>query len=293
MAIIGEKITLDKPLVGNIARNQMESKMELATRGALYVGTGNKTEVTPDGGGDKVPIPETLHIAPNGADDNGKVLVADSKETVGWKITKITADNLEGGRVAQATNADNVLVSTDTYKPLVDALLDLIYPIGSIYMTVDEDSDPAAFLGGTWVRWGQGCVPVGVSADANDSDFGKVEQQGGERKHQLTTDEMPNHRHKGQYSATQTYTNHAQNPTDPPAQAILVDQGTREVEVQYNIVKDNLSSTPYYSSGSGPTNDIFYSYKVTSTYGVADDGGDISHNNLQPYITCYMWKRTA
>lgn len=293
MAIIGEKITLDKTLVGNIARNQMESKMELTTRGALYVGTGQANSVIPDGGGNAVPIPITSHIAPNGADDNGKVLVADASKDVGWKVAKITADNLEGGRVVQATNADKVLVSTDTYQPLVDALLDLIYPIGSIYMTVDEDSDPAAFLGGTWVRWGQGCVPVGVSADANDSDFGKVEQQGGERKHQLTTDEMPNHRHKGQYSATQTYTNHAQKPTDPPAQAILVDQGTREVEVQYNIVKDNLSSTPYYSSGSGPTNDIFYSYKVTSTYGVADDGGDISHNNLQPYITCYMWKRTA
>ena len=293
MAIIGEKITLDKPLVGNIARNQMESKMELMTKGALYVGTGKKTEVTPDGGGDKVPIPETLHIAPNGADDNEKVLVADSKETVGWKITKITADNLEGGRVAQATNADKVLVSTDTYKPLVDALLDLIYPVGSIYMTVDEDSDPAAFLGGTWVRWGQGCVPVGVSADANDSDFGKVEQQGGERKHKLITSEMPNHRHKGQYAHTETYTDHAQKPTDPPAQVIEVEQGTREVEVQYNVVKDTLSTTTLHTSGSGPINDIFYTYKVTSTYGVADDGGDIPHNNLQPYITCYMWKRTA
>lgn len=87
MAIIGEKITLDKPLVGNIARNQMESKMELTTRGALYVGTGQANSVTPDGGGDAVPIPITSHIAPNGASDNGKVLVADSKETVGWKIS--------------------------------------------------------------------------------------------------------------------------------------------------------------------------------------------------------------
>lgn len=293
MAIIGEKITLDKPLVGNIARNQMESKMELATRGALYVGTGNKTEVTPDGGGDKVPIPETLHIAPNGASDNGKVLVADSKETVGWKITKITADNLEGGRVVQATNADKVLVSTDTYKPLVDALLELIYPVGSIYMTVDKDRDPAAFLGGTWERWGQGRVPVGVSENENDSDFGKVEQQGGERKHQLITSEMPAHRHLGQYTETRTYTTHAQTPTDPPSQAIEVYQGTREVEVQYNVVKDNVSTTAFYTSGSGPISDIFYSEKVTSTYGVADNGGDIPHNNLQPYITCYMWKRTA
>lgn len=290
MAIIGEKITLDKPLVGNIARNQMESKMELATRGALYVGTGNKTEVTPDGGGDKVPIPETLHIAPNGASDNGKVLVADSKETVGWKITKITADNLEGGRVAQATNADNVLVSTDTYKPLVDALLELIYPVGSIYMSVN-DTNPATFLGGTWERWGQGRVPVGVNE--NDSDFETPEKEDGEKKHRLTIDEMPNHRHLGQYTKTRTYTTHAQTPTDPPSQAIEVYQGTREVEVQYNVVKDNVSTTAFYTSGSGAISDIFYSEKVTSTYGVADNGGDIAHNNLQPYITCFMWKRTA
>lgn len=293
MAIIGEKITLDKTLVGNIARNQMESKMELTTRGALYVGTGQANSVTPDGGGDAVPIPITSHIAPNGASDNGKVLVADASQAVGWKVAKIKADNLEGGRVAQATNADNVLVSTDTYKPLVDALLDLIYPIGSIYMTVDKDSDPAAFLGGTWERWGQGCVPVGVSANENDSDFGKVEQQGGERKHQLITSEMPNHRHLGQYTKTRTYTTHAQTPTDPPSQSIEVYQGTREVEVQYNVVKDNVSTTAFYTSGSGAISDIFYSEKVTSTYGVADNGGDIAHNNLQPYITCFMWKRTA
>ena len=290
MAIIGEKITLDKPLVGNITRNQMESKMELTTRGALYVGTGQANSVTPDGGGDAVPIPITSHIAPNGADDNGKVLVADASKDVGWKVAKITADNLEGGRVVQATNADNVLVSTDTYKPLVDALLELIYPIGSIYMSV-KDTNPADFLGGTWERWGQGRVPVGVNED--DTIFEKAGNTGGEQKHQLTTNEMPNHRHRGQYAHTETYTDHAQKPTDPPAQVIEVEQGTREVEVQYNVVKDTLSTTTLHTSGSGPTNDIFYTYKVTSTYGVADDGGDIPHNNLQPYITCYMWKRTA
>lgn len=290
MAIIGEKITLDKTLVGNIARNQMESKMELTTKGALYVGTGQANSVTPDGGGNAVPIPITSHIAPNGADDNGKVLVADASKDVGWKVAKITADNLEGGRVVQATNADKVLVSTDTYQPLVDALLALIYPVGSIYMSVN-DTNPATFLGGTWVRWGQGRVPVGVNE--NDSDFETPEKEDGEKKHQLITSEMPNHRHQGQYSATHTYTDHVPTPTDPPSTVIMVDQGTREVEVQYNVVKDNVSSTPYRASGFGPINNIFYSCKVTSTYGVADDGGDIPHNNLQPYITCYMWKRTA
>lgn len=86
MAIIGENLHPGEILVGNVMRNMMESKVELATKGALYVGTGNKTEVTPDGGGDKVPVPETSHIAPNGASDDGKVLVADSNETVGWRL---------------------------------------------------------------------------------------------------------------------------------------------------------------------------------------------------------------
>lgn len=284
MAIIQENLD------AKVMRNKMESKEALATKGALYVGTGDTTEVTPNNGGDAVNVPITSSIAPNGADDNGKVLVADASKDVGWKVAKITADNLEGGRVEQATNADNVLVSTDTYQPLVDALLALIYPIGSIYMSVN-DTNPATFLGGTWVRWGQGRVPVGVKED--DDDFKTPEKEDGEKKHQLTIDEMPNHRHLGQYTKTRTYTTHAQTPTDPPSQAIEVYQGTREVEVQYNVVKDNVSTTEFYTSGSGPINDIFYSEKVTSTYGVADNGGDIAHNNLQPYITCYMWKRTA
>ena len=271
MAIIGEKITLDKTLVGNIARNQMESKMELTTRGALYVGTGQANSVTPDGGGDAVPIPITSHIAPNGADDNGKVLVADSKETVGWKITKITADNLEGGRVVQATNADKVLVSTDTYKPLVDALLELIYPVGSIYMTVDKDKDPAAFLGGTWERWGQGCVPVGVKDD--DDDFKRSELTGGEKQHTLITSETPTHTHD--ISVKPDRSGYGGSIY------ITTEQGSY---VKYLPTANSTNNRIGLEAGLGSPNSVVLMSNV---------GGDKPHNNLQPYITCYMWKRTA
>lgn len=199
--------------------------------------------------------------------NNNMVPIADSTAATGWKFGKVGTNNLDK-----------------------TSILNLVYPVGSIYMSVNP-ANPSTLFGGTWIAWGSGKVPVGVNA--NDSDFATAEKTGGEKKHQLTKDEMPNHRHKGQYSHTNTYTDHAQGPTDPPSQAIEVYQGTREVEVQYKVVKDNVSTTAFNLSGSGPTNDIFYSEKVTSTYGVADDGGDIPHNNLQPYITCYMWKRTA
>lgn len=276
--------TISNELVAEVMRHKMECKDALQIKGSFYVGTGRTETIQ------SKDIPETTGFDPS--ENNNGVLIRDTTDTneTGWRVAKITADNLEGGRVAQATNADKVLVSTDTYKPLVDALLALIYPIGSIYMSVN-DTNPATFLGGTWERWGQGRVPVGV--DENDTIFEEAGKEGGEQKHRLTIDEMPNHRHIGQYTETRTYTTHAQTPTDPPSQAIEVYQGTREVEVQYNVVKDNVSTTAFYTSGSGPINDIFYSEKVTSTYGVADDGGDIPHNNLQPYITCYMWKRTA
>ena len=34
-------------------------------------------------------------------------------------------------------------------------------------------------------------------------------------------------------------------------------------------------------------------YDIEEYVGVNSEGGNKGHNNLQPYITCYMWKRTA
>lgn len=284
MAIIGEKITLDKTLVGNIARNQMESKMELTTKGALYVGTGQANSVTPDGGGTAVPIPITSHIAPNGADDNEKVLVADSKETVGWKITKITADNLEGGRVAQATNADKATkadtVSYDgNYKSFIDAFVSAcllkIYPVGSIYMSI-KDVDPSTFLGGTWERWGQGRVPVGVDVDASDppdTDFATAGKEGGEKQHTLTTSETPTHTHD--ISVKPDRSGYGGSIY------ITTEQGSY---VKYLPTANSTNNRIGLEAGFGSPDSVVL---------MSNAGGGKPHNNLQPYITCYMWKRTA
>lgn len=127
-------------------------------------------------------------------------------------------------------------------------IFNLIYPVGSIYMSVNN-TDPGTLFGGTWSAWGAGRVPVGV--DTNDADFDTAEETGGEKAHTLTTTEIPSHSH---------------------------------------------GYLDYWSiqGGSGSSKAVSYdTSEGLSGQGTATAGGGQAHNNLQPYITCYMWKRTA
>lgn len=59
-----------------------------------------------------------------------------------------------------------------------NGIVDLIYPVGSIYMSV-IDVYPGTLFGGTWERWGVGRVPVGIAF--NDLDFNQAEKTGGDK----------------------------------------------------------------------------------------------------------------
>lgn len=140
---------------------------------------------------------------------------------------------------------------------IIASIFNAFYPIGSIYMSTIP-TNPSSIFGGTWEAWGNGRVPVGV--DPNDSAFNTVEKTGGAKTHTLTVAEMPAHTHNI-YSTKGNYP----DPTldDPVSHPIL------------DIGKDSLGN--YYEDSDS-----------TSTVGSGS-----AHNNLQPYITCYMWKRVA
>ena len=59
-------------------------------------------------------------------------------------------------------------------------LLNKVYPVGAIYMSVSS-TNPGTLFGGTWTAWGSGKVPVGINA--SDSDFDTVEETGGAKTH--------------------------------------------------------------------------------------------------------------
>ena len=127
-------------------------------------------------------------------------------------------------------------------------LLDIIYPVGSIYMS-SQSTDPGTLFGGTWTR----IKDTFVLAAGDTYAAGTT---GGEAKHTLSVSEMPAHSH-----------------------AIYSGYG--------DIVSDVSDAYRYQTWGSNARG-----WK-TGNLGTNSIGGGTAHNNMPPYITRYMWERTA
>ena len=90
------------------------------------------------------------------------------------------------------TNGTQPALNDTTLDNMQKGLLELVFPIGSTYVT-QTDTNPSTILGfGTWERV-KGKVLVGL--DEDDTAFNTIGKTGGEKTHTLTIDEMPNHDH--------------------------------------------------------------------------------------------------
>ena len=140
----------------------------------------------------------------------------------------------------------------------IKSFLDAVYPVGSIYMSV-KATNPGTLFGGTWVAIAQGRCLVGVNT--SDNDFKTPEKTGGEKTIVLKASQLPNHNHLF-YNGMNGYV----NPT--------VDRG---------------HSTTWGASFSDNGD-----YKVAPADKQTMDGvTGQPHNNLQPYLCVYIFKRTA
>ena len=76
--------------------------------------------------------------------------------------------------------------------------LDKVYPIGSIYMSINS-TNPSTLFGGTWVQLTDTFLYASNTADTNSTTA-----TGGEATHTLTIDEMPSHNHRQYYKYRST-----------------------------------------------------------------------------------------
>ena len=146
-----------------------------------------------------------------------------------------------------------------TVKNLLSGLLDLFYPVGTIYETTSSDLDTVdkvnAHFGGTWEFYGAGRVLVAKSMDTEFDTTGKT---GGEKTHTLTVGEMPSHKHS-----------------------------------VYGFQTSPVTSPNNQGGGVALDDQARWTMLTSSSQGVQNTGGGGSHNNLQPYITVYRYRRIS
>lgn len=211
--------------------------------------------------------------------------------------TKARVDAVEAASVVGASIQGNDLVLVTKggtqinvgriIPPLVNS-----YPVGSIYFT-DRSANPSTYMGGgTWVRWGKGRVPIGV--DEADAKFDIVEETGGQSTYNLSIANMPSHSHGGNtgYQShdhghtgyTSVNGSHAHNYFAP-----ATDQGSVGGSTIYRSRVATVTDAQGDHSHSVQT----YGVDTNHYHGITAEGSGTAYNVLNPYITCYIWKRTA
>lgn len=210
------------------------------------------------------------------------------------------ASNLHGTTQAPGTN--NTTLATTAFVQAAGATLAAsAYPVGSIYMNASSAVNPATLLGfGTWVSFGAGRVLVGF--DASNALFDSVEETGGsydatlpshthtgstgnqsvDHTHTFTTDSAGAHQHGTNlpYANAYEFYGGAEQPAVAGPGAGIIDG-----YVDYNTT----SAGAHTHSGTTSGTSAGHTHTVT----VDAAGTSATNANIQPYITVYMWKRTA
>lgn len=198
--------------------------------------------------------------------------------------------NKIGNPVRKVNNVEpdsNGDVTIDTGIRILDC-----YPIGSIYMSVNSTS-PAELFGGTWEALDQGRVLIGAGTTY------PAGSEGGEATHTLTTDEMPSHTHSGSIASAGDHT-HTRGSLDATGSFIAVYRGNSASGVfsasngsyhtKNGTDSDGQLITLNLSGMSGSTSS---SGSHTHSMSLNTTGSGAAHNIMQPYLSVYMWKRTA
>ncbi len=190
--------------------------------------------------------------------------------------TNLEVNNLNVGCITSTNNNfeldsnGNLTVNSITANNIIgQAVANAVYPVGSIYMSVNS-TNPSTLFGGQWEQLKDkfllGCGDIYQNGTT-----------GGEASHVLTTSEMPSHNHSASTNSTgghrHTFKGWWTTKGDGSATYACVARTQQNDPVEYGS---------FATAGE-------HSHTVT----VNNTGGGQSHNNMPPYLSVYMWKRIS
>ena len=183
--------------------------------------------------------------------------------SIGWVVlddTKPSADDLAGTvPISSGGTGATTAASARTNLGIANSdIIDLIYPVGSIYITLNQTSPSKLFPGTYWKQIKNRFL---LSASSTYSAL----SVGGEATHVLTPNEMPVHNHDGLYYSYIDTEN-----------SVTLNSGT----VSYHVPWGSSDYAGDYGPGTGNAELV-----------TGEAGGGAAHNNMPPYLAVYMWER--
>jgi microcystin-dependent protein len=168
------------------------------------------------------------------------------------------------------------------------ALINLIYPVGSIYLSAISTNPGILFGVGTWVEYASGRTIIGVGTSDQAFSNGST---GGNSNVTLSTNQIPSHNHTINSSGSHQHDVRRQDGTSYIN--AFVGNNTSGSSVVCDIQNVNIWKTNTDSNSTGNKLVAMNESNSNHTHSINNTGGGQSHNNLPPYIVTYIWRRTA
>ena len=211
---------------------------------------------------------------------NGQVLKRNASGDAIWSTdtnttyTEITEAEMEAGTATTLRSISGRRVGF-----LKRLIVGISYPVGSLYFNADDGTNPGTLLGvGTWEPYAQGRVPVGK---ADTGTFANAGDTMGAEDHTLTVDELAGHSH-GNGSLTAAASGNHVHALGGWAHTVGGGFSHTPGNGSHNFA--NQSNTNTSSAGA-------HTHNITGNTSSA--GGNQPHNNIQPSVVVYIWRRTA
>lgn len=181
----------------------------------------------------------------------------------------VTTQKIADGAVTESKLSEDLKGKINNSSSGTNINFNDIYPVGSIYMSVNS-TNPSELFGGTWEQIkDRFLLGAGVGYAAGET--------GGEEKHTLTIDEMPAHSHK-----------------------LVTAHSTPMLSDDKNNIIRSTNVNKYIAGNGTNGSSSFYTYvlladnsNTTPSAGVSETvGKGKTIDIIPPYLAVYMWRRT-
>lgn len=183
---------------------------------------------------------------------------------------------------------------------LSQEILNVIYPVGSVYLTIN-DVNPQTLFGGTWVKCSGGFIygstGTGTSGDNGNGSGTSVSSSGSGNtgSTSLSVSQMPSHNHSitidSKYLTGDLNSLYGSSGVSPL-------RNNCKVSGVFSRNNTTTINTPGYVATKGYGLHIDVSHNHSASSGNTGSGSGhthtvSNHSHTIPYFSCYIWKRTA